>query len=100
MDAVMYNIEAQRLCETYRGCMSCPAFAVNKGCRLYRISEYFDPAEAVRIVEEWSKANPVQTRKDKFKEVFGSWPSSIIIGACTQEWWDAPYEAPKDESCE
>ena len=98
MDAVIYNIEAKRLCETHRGCMGCPAFAVNEGCRLYRISAYFDPEEAVRIVEEWSKEHPIQTNGNKFREVFGD----AFYGECPSSgfwmsWWDAPYEAPEGE---
>ena len=55
------------------------------------------PAEAVRIVEQWSKAHPIQTNAMKFEEVFG-----ISFGTFWSMPYDkaenfvgAPYEPPK-----
>lgn len=62
---------------------------------------YKYPAEAVRIVEEWSKANPVQTNGDKLQEVFKENFPYFISDESTvcidREWFDQPYEAPKGE---
>ena len=62
----------------------------------------------IQIVEEWSKAHPIQTRADKFKEVFGDDMPFVInemkADDCSEDdeiigfsvaWWNAPYEAPK-----
>ena len=107
MDAVEYLKERLRLCDEYRNdhtsCEGCPFGTV---C----MSEAFNPEESVRIVEEWSKAHPIQTNAQKFAEVFGYKPlhgSSDFIcppknaRKCTdcyamscsecKKWWDEPY---------
>lgn len=88
MDAVEYLKEKGRFCKQYKGCSQCPLYERgNCVC-----PDSTNPAEAVRIVEEWSKAHPIQTNGQKFQEVFGR---NKHIKWCGLEWWDMPYEAPK-----
>lgn len=110
MDAVAYIKEKVRMChndpaEKFK-CDKCPMFAdtVEIGCVYW---EETDPTEAVRIVEEWSKAHPIQTNEDKFKEVFGDVESLSKHGELSlyeyrimlpRHWWSAPYEAPKGDN--
>lgn len=103
MDAVKFIKEKERMCG--RGC-EISLFTECVGCDHW-IEQY--PEEAVRIVEEWSKAHPVQTRREKFKEVFGKDACNVVCNlSCTcvgysenctdcaiTAWWDEPYEAPK-----
>lgn len=105
MDAVKYLKAMDRMCKSHETCGECGlAFGKEEGCGRY----VFDhPAEAVRIVEEWSKAHPIQTNADKFKEVFGFEPYADMAWAAANDeyaaelhdtaWWDMPYEAPKGE---
>lgn len=102
MDAVEYIKEKVRMCHsgpvTKLKCNRCPfdADTSELGCVYW---EETDPTEAVRIVEEWSKAHPIQTNADKFKEVFGKEPIVILRDIANDygEWLYAPYEAPKGE---
>ena len=101
MDAEMYLKEKARMCG--RDC-AISFFMECVGCDSW-IEQH--PAEAVRIVEEWSKKHPIQTNGDKLKEVFGN----IYLGFIAhiendygdlsiewdKSWWDAPYEPPKGE---
>ena len=119
MDALEYLKEKNRMCyrnSEYQHCSICPFESECCQCEDDR------PEEAVRIVEEWSKAHPKQTNADKFKEVFGVEPvdcqgetfamptgKGIPCSECKNwtnpdvyncvdyggAWWDAPYEAPK-----
>lgn len=91
MDAEMFVRETNRMIE----------YATIRGESYYDI-EFIgktNPAEAVRIVEEWSKAHPRQTNNDKFKEVFGKEPIHILRDIANDygEWLYAPYEAPNYE---
>ena len=88
MDALVYFKEKERLCKAQFGCDKCPLF---DNCERVG-NRTLDPEKAVRIVEEWSKAHPIQTNGQKFQEVFGR---NKHIKWCGLEWWDAPYEAPK-----
>ena len=112
MDALVYFKEKERLCKAQFGCDKCPLF---DNCERVG-NRTLDPEEAVRIVEEWSKAHPIQTRREKFIEVFGEDPVNDLmeeyvcppasvrgdIGCalrrcdeCSSAYWDAPYEATK-----
>lgn len=52
MDAVRYILERNRICETHE-CGNCPLYDGEKYC-------HEEDAEiAVKIVEEWSRENPV-----------------------------------------
>lgn len=111
MDAVKYLKERKRRCK--RGhCRNCGFAAcsetesvegeVSYGCDRIGLEEH-DPEEAVRIVEEWSKAHPIQTNGQKFSEVFGYGPHDFssaspetTVVALLRKWWDTPYEAPKE----
>lgn len=103
MDAVEYLKERDRMCyqDGELNCRSCGLYDTTKcySCTQYE-QEY--PEEAVRIVEEWSKAHPKQTNGQKFDEVFGYGPHDFssaspetTVVELTRKWWDAPYEAPK-----
>lgn len=58
MDAAKYLEEKKRMCESAERCDedSCPMYSC-KGCASI---ELLDPAEAVRIVEIWSKEHPIK----------------------------------------
>ena len=110
IDAVEYVKEKVRMChadpiEKFK-CDRCPMFAdtVEIGCVYW---EETDPAEAVRIVEDWSKAHPIRTNGQKFVEVFGFDPWRVVTGD-EESWdivfndnltqlnfWRSPYEEPK-----
>ena len=104
MDAAEFTKEAKRMCNTQeRSCRGCGAYRGSNDCLLDFFDDDFDPTEAVRIVEEWSKAHPKQTNIEKFKEVFGRLPRSYVMAdgkpmsGMPDEWWNMPYEAPKGE---
>ena len=111
LDAELFIKELYRMCKWVHGeypetpCVypHCPL--VKLGC--YYESMAKNPTETVRIVEEWSKAHPIQTRREKFKEVFGIYPYAVnertdeimwTLSLNTTSWWDMPYEPPKGES--
>lgn len=97
MDAVEFAKEMKRMME----------YSPRKDEICYDIKGIIrqSPEFAVRIVEEWSKAHPIQTNADKFKEVFGFEPYSDMAWAAANDeyaaelhdtaWWEKPYEAPK-----
>lgn len=92
MGAVECMKDLARMCEN-----DCPLPVKCDECNSWIMQH---PAEALRIVEKWSKAHTIQTRKDKFKEVFGItvWESIDEGHGDWSSWWDAPYEAPKGET--
>ena len=107
MDAVEYIKEKVRMChsdpiEKFK-CDRCPMFAdtIEIGCVYW---EETDPTEAVRIVEEWSKAHPIQTNGMKLKKDFGLPGVEKVFNAgrwmyaLLEQWWNAPYEGPKGET--
>ena len=109
MDAIEFAKEMKRMIE----------YSPRKNEICYDIKGIIrqDPEFAVRIVEEWSKAHPIQTNADKFKEVFGVAPYNDLLedyvcppsaargeigcslkkrcDECAHSYWDMPYEAPK-----
>lgn len=89
MDAVEFAKEMKRMME----------YSPRKDEICYDIKGIIrqSPEFAVRIVEEWSKAHPIQTNADKFKEVFEKEPIVILRDIANDygEWLYAPYEAPK-----
>ena len=105
MDAVEYIKEQQRMCNILNDEGTCRCARCEFSKSGIDCTEPDDPAEAVRIVEEWSKAHPKQTNADKFKEVFGSVGllyemfdfNSNSYGVHHSKWWDMPYVAPKGE---
>ena len=100
MDVVDFVREYCRMCDEYDACEGCP---MDGKCRPCSEAVYKNPQVVVEIVEKWSKAHPIQTNRDKFFEVFGIDPRpagyaknhSRAEGLAT-EWWDRPYEEPKE----
>ena len=95
--------------------------------RRFLADDRFLVFEAIEIVEEWSKAHPIVTRADKFKEVFGVEPKNVGdryecpwdcgfkektkcnlrdrgFGTCCKEcaraFWEAEYVAPDADRSE
>ena len=100
MDAELFLKEKKRMCSTISCCEVCPLS--KKGGALFEIcgNEIHFPTEAVRIIEGWSKAYPIQTNADKIKEVFGERGETIVRAMSNRftlwnMWFDAPYEPPK-----
>lgn len=105
MDAVQYLMYVKKMCEEYM-CDDCPIGrnAEEKGCRCDEYQKIY-PSDAVRIVEEWSQDNPLQTNAQKFEEVFGSMNIEQLFEITTERlgeytlpsikdsiWWDEPYK--------
>ena len=102
MDAKLFFKEFNRMCEGYKACKDCPI----KERKLFCEGIPWDDAGAVDIVEQWSKEHPTQTNRQKFEEVFGKEPTKLtvtyngmLVAAIDAfaDWWDAPYEAPKED---
>lgn len=118
MDAVLFLKEKRRMCESY-GFNSCRRCELNENKNGKQIScggfvcQY--PEEAVAIVEQWLKENPLETNRDKFFELFPyaptyrNYPMNVMpcdLGWCTESecmrcnhcnqpdefCWDLPYE--------
>ena len=71
MDAVKYLKELDRMCKKYTLCADCPIYRqTKKNCGL-AYSNAAMLAGNVKIVEQWAKENPVETRKSKCKRVCG-----------------------------
>lgn len=86
MDAVEYLTELDRMCKKYTLCTDCPIYRqTKKNCGL----EYSNAAMLaghVKIVEQWAKEHPVETRQSRFLKEF---PNVIrtkygAIGICPQ----------------
>ena len=105
MDAELYIKEKHRMCSSMKlhRCFS----PTGKPCPLkdkttFGCNDWVNdnPAEAVAIVERWREENPIKTRADKFKEVFGIAPENAeqpYKVRSSGSWWDEPYEEPKEE---
>lgn len=70
MDAIEYFKEKERMTQNCKiSCLSCPLFKENNK---EHISCYFlavkFPEQAIKIVEDWSKAHPQKTQADLFFE--------------------------------
>lgn len=95
MDAVEFAKEMKRMIE----------YSPRKGEICYDIKGIIrqSPEFAVRIVEEWSKAHPIQTNGMKLKKDFGLLGVEKVFNAgrwmyaLPEQWWNAPYEAPKGD---
>ena len=74
MDAVKYMKGRERMCDAHEKCETCPLnrSEYEDDCVML---EREDPEEAVRIVEEWGKENPAQTRKDV---LLGTYPKAEL----------------------
>lgn len=104
MDAIEFLKNYYRMCASYPTCSECKA---NEYC----ITAYIDssnPEMLVKVVEEWAKENPVNTRKSEFlkhypnaeiqggflsicpRQVDKSYPhceSYINCYACKEKYW-------------
>lgn len=70
MDAVKYLKELDRMCKKYTLCADCPIYRqTKKNCGL-AYSNAAMLAGNVKIVEQWAKENPVETRKSRFQKEF------------------------------
>ena len=98
----------ERMCKLYKKCNSCPIG--NSGVSCQRIVPEDNAIKLEQIVEQWAKENPIPTNKDKFQEVFGQMPSSLVClfvdnklkcGSCSEceynDWWEKEYKLPKGE---
>lgn len=76
MDAVKFLQERARMCNSFspncEGCRVDEAKPVMSECYQWMFE---NPERAVKIVEEWSAANPRKTRQSMFLE---QWPNAIV----------------------
>lgn len=101
-----YLKELKRMCEENGSyCLKC-GFYLNKNenitCRIFQMNH---PDKAIKIVQEWSNENPVETRLEHFKKMFPKAPilggrPRLCVGNLTGEFsckgsclecWDKPY---------
>lgn len=73
----------KRMCQEQHGaCRGCPLFGDATGsiftCLRYAFEQ---PAEAVRIVQEWADAHPAQTWEDKLRELLPSVDMEQVISS-------------------
>ena len=86
MDAVEYIREAKRLCKSRSVCKSasgnCPLLDENGHCTAtvdICTADIIKKAEkAIQIVEQWSKAHPVKTRKTRQSEFLKRFPNAKL----------------------
>lgn len=94
MDAVRYLEETRRMCRFFShvACVGCPALINRQYCMFADVIVNYrtKTTDAVKIVEEWSKENPIKTRSSEFLKHY---PNAIKYG-------DVIYICPKklDES--
>ena len=104
MDAVKFLKEHKRICQIYchsLTCTECPLEDCNNGLGIPCDTLFNEhPDVVVRVVEEWSKAHPIQTNAQKFAEVFGTPFRICALDYANDygEWANAPYEPPKGEA--
>ena len=86
--------ERRRMCKEVQNCSKCPLSAINNKTKTYCdafMSE--SPAEADRIVMQWSAEHPVMTNRRKFEEVFGFNIATLFeINCRNAEWLDEEYK--------
>ena len=104
MDAVKFLKQKDRMCNSFSLCSQCPMSALknNRNVSCIQLHERY-PEEVVRIVEQWSKENPIITNAMKFNEVFGFMPAGSQTFyfvepsgsySKTIDWQD-PYKEPE-----
>ena len=94
-DFQMVLAERERMCDSFLGCMRCPLAKAQKefvSCKNWTVE---NPAEAERIIMQWSKEHPVMTNAMKFKEVFGYDFQDAFGALGCSEWLDDEYEKGK-----
>lgn len=86
MDAVEYVKTLRRLCKSKERCPGCKLYNKEDGYCIVDTSEYAE--EAVQIVEQWAKDNPVKTRQSEFLKMFPNAVTDdgvLCIGPCEVE---------------
>lgn len=92
MDAVKFLEERNRICNKYAECSVCPLWDKLSFCKISICNNRHK--EAVQIVEEWAKNNPVKTRQSEFLKVFPrTFMLSGVIGLC-------PLDLDSDFPCQ
>lgn len=97
----------RRMCQEQHGaCRGCPLFGDATGsiftCQRYAFEQ---PAEAVRIVQEWADAHPATTWEDKLRELLPSVDMEQVVSAlCPGELFGGPgpsrlHCATKGDDC-
>lgn len=102
MDVKDFVKEYTRMCETYVDCLQCPLQMHSDRYCFEQV--YVNPEKVVGAVMAWSKEHPLQTKAEKFKEVFGVEVAKVgyqanhtLAYGLPADWWDAPYEEPKED---
>lgn len=99
MDAVNFIVTRDRMCRTFnmrcRGCEIANRMDGNESCNDY-IKRC--PAEAVAIVEKWSKEHPLKTRQNEFLKLFPrvSMTADDVIAFCPESM-DSAFVCPIKE---
>ena len=78
-----------RMCKSFEhDCRGCPLFTPNDGQFCRQIVEV-NPDKANEIILNWCKEHPIETRQDKFLNMFPKAPKdengTIAIAPCTVE---------------
>ena len=97
MGAVEFIVTRDRMCESFnnrcRGCEIANRMDGSESCNDY-IKRC--PAEAVEIVERWTKEHPLKTRQSEFLKMFprASMTTDGIIAFCPDSM-DSEFECPR-----
>lgn len=85
MDALEYLRAKSRMTNNCRRCEKCKLhYKYNSKGKICDAFEREYPKEAIQIVEDWAKENPIVTNKDKFYEVMkGIFGLKEIKSRCT-----------------
>jgi len=116
LDAELFFIERERMCKATFHSGDCPIHAIPGwscvDCDARTIIHY---ENIIQIVEQWSKENPIKTNGDMIIEFIRAKRHESLEGCDRQDewhyewtasirqyfgskWWDAPYEAPKEDN--
>ena len=96
MDAVRYLEETRRMCRLFShvACVGCPALINRQNCMFADVIVNYGTktTDAVKIVEKWSKENPIKTRNSEFLKQY---PNAKVqddgaIDICPK-WVDESY---------
>ena len=89
------------MCEAV-GCSMCEISKKGRGCKAFLM---YDPAEAIKIVQEWSDTNPPKTRLSVLKKHFPNYRRVEGHGEepeiCAEDLFgiNCPYPIPDDGVC-
>lgn len=87
--------ERERMCDSFLGCMRCPLAKGQIEIAGCRERTFANPAEAERIIMQWSAKHPIVTNAMKFKEVFGYDFQDAFGALGCSEWLDDEYKKGK-----